>query len=42
MVVGMKRTATRHIARVRAAIAEVQASDLAKGVPIDLVEGPPE
>ena len=28
----MKRTATRHIARVRAAIAEVQASDLATGV----------
>ena len=28
----MKRTATRHIARVRAAIAEVQASDLAAGV----------
>ena len=32
VIVGMKRTATRHIARVRAAIAEVQASDLATGV----------
>jgi NADH-quinone oxidoreductase subunit F len=42
IVVGMKRTATRHIARVRAAIAEVQASELATGVTIDLVEGPPE
>ena len=42
VVVGMKRTATRHIARVRAAITEVQASDLATGVTIDLVEGPPE
>lgn len=42
VVVGMKRTATRHIARMRAAIAEVQASDLANGVAIDLVEGPPE
>jgi NADH:ubiquinone oxidoreductase subunit F (NADH-binding) len=42
VMIGMKRTATRHIARVRAAIAEVQASDLATGVAIDLVEGPPE
>ena len=42
VVVGMKRTATRHIARVRAAIAEIQASDLAAGVELDLVEGPPE
>ena len=42
VVVGMKRTATRHIARVRAAIAEVAASDLATGVDLDLVEGPPE
>src|SRR6476659_5419184 len=41
VIIGMKRTATRHIARVRAAIAEVQASDLATGVEIDLVEGPP-
>ena len=40
VIVGMKRTATRHIARVRAAIAEVQASDLATGVTLDLVEGP--
>jgi len=42
VVVGMKRTATRQIARMRAAIAEVQASDLATGVQLDLVEGPPE
>jgi len=42
VIVGMKRTAIRHIARVRAAIAEVQASDLATGVQLDLVEGPPE
>ncbi len=42
VVVGMKRTATRHIGRVRAAIAEVQGSDLAAGVQLDLVEGPPE
>jgi NADH-quinone oxidoreductase subunit F len=42
VIVGMKRTATRHIARVRAAITEVQASDLATGVTIELVEGPPE
>src|SRR3954471_19841898 len=42
VIVGMKRTATRHIARVRAAIAEMQASDLASGVQLDLVEGPPE
>ena len=42
VIVGMKRTATRHIARVRAAIAEVQASELAAGVTLDLVEGPPE
>src|SRR2546421_7138031 len=42
VIVGMKRTATRHIERVRAAIAEVQGSDLATGVEIDLVEGPPE
>jgi NADH-quinone oxidoreductase subunit F len=42
VIVGMKRTATRHIARVRAAIAEVQASDLATGIELDLVEGPPE
>lgn len=42
VIVGMKRTATRHIVRVRAAIAEVQASDLATGVRLDLVEGPPE
>jgi len=42
VVVGMKRTATRQIGRVRAAIAEVQASDLAAGVQLDLVEGPPE
>jgi NADH:ubiquinone oxidoreductase subunit F (NADH-binding) len=42
VVVGMKRTATRHIARVRAAIAEVQTSELAAGVELDLVEGPPE
>src|SRR5450631_4260589 len=34
VVVGMKRTAARQIARVRAAIAEVQASDLATGVTI--------
>jgi NADH:ubiquinone oxidoreductase subunit F (NADH-binding) len=42
VIVGMKRTATRHIVRVRAAIAEIQASDLAAGVQLDLVEGPPE
>ena len=42
VIIGMKRTATRHIERVRAAIAEVQASDLATGIEIDLVEGPPE
>jgi NADH:ubiquinone oxidoreductase subunit F (NADH-binding) len=42
VIVGMKRTATRQVARVRAAIAEVQASDLATGVTLDLVEGPPE
>jgi len=42
VIVGMKRTATRHIARVRAAIAEVQASDLAAGVELQVVEGPPE
>jgi NADH:ubiquinone oxidoreductase subunit F (NADH-binding) len=42
VIVGMKRTATRHIARVRAAIGEMQASDLAAGVRLDLVEGPPE
>jgi NADH-quinone oxidoreductase subunit F len=42
VIVGMKRTATRQIERVRAAIAEVQASDLANGVELDLVEGPPE
>jgi NADH-quinone oxidoreductase subunit F len=42
VIVGMKRTATRHIARVRAAIEEVQASDLATGVTLELVEGPPE
>jgi NADH-quinone oxidoreductase subunit F len=42
VLIGMKRTATRHIARVRAAIAEVSASDLATGIEIDLVEGPPE
>jgi len=42
VVVGMKRTATRQIACMRAAIAEVQASDLATGVQLDLVEGPPE
>ena len=42
VVIGMKRTATRHIARVRAAIAEVQASDLAAGVQLEVVEGPPE
>src|SRR5579862_1744863 len=42
VVIGMKRTATRHIERVRAAIAEVQASELAAGVQLELVEGPPE
>jgi NADH-quinone oxidoreductase subunit F len=42
VIIGMKRTATRHIARVRAAIAEMQASDLAAGIDIDVVEGPPE
>ncbi len=42
IVIGMKRTATRQIARVRAAIEEVHASGLANGVQIDLVEGPPE
>jgi NADH:ubiquinone oxidoreductase subunit F (NADH-binding) len=42
VVVGMKRTATRQIARVRAAIGELQASDLAAGVTIDVAEGPPE
>jgi NADH:ubiquinone oxidoreductase subunit F (NADH-binding) len=42
VIVGMKRTATRQIARVRAAIEEVQASDLATGVTIEINEGPPE
>ena len=42
VIVGMKRTATRQIARVRAAIAEVQASDLATGVSSTSCEGPPE
>jgi NADH:ubiquinone oxidoreductase subunit F (NADH-binding) len=42
VVVGMKRTATRQIARVRSAIDELQASELAGGVQLDLVEGPPE
>jgi NADH:ubiquinone oxidoreductase subunit F (NADH-binding) len=42
VIVGMKRTATRHIARVRAAIAEVQASNLANGVTLEVAEGPPE
>jgi NADH:ubiquinone oxidoreductase subunit F (NADH-binding) len=42
VVIGMKRTATRQIARVRAAIEELQGSELANGVTIDLVEGPPE
>jgi NADH-quinone oxidoreductase subunit F len=42
VIVGMKRTATRHVERVRAAMAEVQESDLATGVELDLVEGPPE
>jgi len=42
VVVGMKRTATRQIARVRAAIDELQGSDLAGGVQLDVVEGPPE
>ena len=42
VIVGMKRTATRQIARMRSAIAEMQASELATGVHLDLVEGPPE
>jgi NADH:ubiquinone oxidoreductase subunit F (NADH-binding) len=42
VVIGMKRTATRQIARVRAAIDELAGSELASGVEIDLVEGPPE
>jgi NADH:ubiquinone oxidoreductase subunit F (NADH-binding) len=42
VVVGMKRTATRQIARVRAAIEELRGSDLARGVHLDVVEGPPE
>ncbi len=42
VVVGMKRTATRQIARVRAAIEELRGSELARGVQLDLVEGPPE
>jgi NADH:ubiquinone oxidoreductase subunit F (NADH-binding) len=42
VVIGMKRTATRQITRVRAAIDELQGSDLANGVTIDVVEGPPE
>src|SRR6188768_1324837 len=42
VVVGMKRTATRQIARVRAAIDELQGSDLAGGMQLDVVEGPPE
>jgi NADH:ubiquinone oxidoreductase subunit F (NADH-binding) len=42
VIVGMKRNATRAITRVRAAIAEVEASPWADGVEILLVEGPPE
>jgi NADH-quinone oxidoreductase subunit F len=42
VIVGMKRTATRQLERVRAAIAELAGSDLAGGVTIDLVAGPPE
>ena len=38
----MKRTSTRQIARVRAAIAEMQSSGFAPDVKIDVVEGPPE
>jgi len=42
VVVGMKRTATHQITRMRAAIDEMRTWDLAAGVTIDLVEGPPE
>jgi len=42
VIVGMKRTATRQLERVRAAIAELEGSDLAGGVSIDVVAGPPE
>jgi len=42
VVVGMKRTATRQIERMRAAIDEMQTWDLAAGVQLSLVEGPPE
>jgi NADH-quinone oxidoreductase subunit F len=42
VIVGMKRTATRQIARMRAAIDEMQTWDLAAGVHLELVEGPPE
>ena len=42
VIVGMKRTATRQIARMRAAIDEMQTWDLAAGVQLSLLEGPPE
>jgi NADH:ubiquinone oxidoreductase subunit F (NADH-binding) len=42
VVVGMKRTSTRQIARVRAAMAELRRSSLADGVNLDVVAGPPE
>jgi NADH:ubiquinone oxidoreductase subunit F (NADH-binding) len=42
VIVGMKRTATRGVERMRAAIAEVQAAQWSPDVEIVLVEGPPE
>jgi len=42
VIVGMKRSATRGIERMRGAIAEVQAAQWLPGVDISLVEGPPE
>jgi NADH:ubiquinone oxidoreductase subunit F (NADH-binding) len=42
IVVGMKRTATRQIARVHTAIEQLEGSALAGGVRLELVEGPPE
>ncbi len=42
VIVGMKRTATRQIERMRAAIEAMRSWDLAAGVHLDLVEGPTE
>ena len=42
VIVGMKRTATRPIERMRAAIAEMETWDLAAGVRLSVTEGPPE